>query len=97
MAALERMRSGNVLRLPRGYSMSKRSLAIEAMVNKDTVVARNPDGSFRYPEVNRLLENGFKQPTRMQRLRAENAQLRDEIVRLKRLLAGRSIGLERSA
>ena len=100
-AALERMRTGKTVHLAPGYKWTKKSWGEEAGVNKDTVVATNTDGGFRHAdlhgEFDRLCLGGTRPPSRLKRMVAENAALRDENRLLKRQLAERGENVQRAA
>lgn len=95
-AALERMRTGKPRRLPPPFRWSKKSWAAEAEVNKDTVVAKNADGTFQFSRENadfeQLRAGRSPRHARLQKALMENAALQDENQRLKEALANRILG-----
>jgi hypothetical protein len=98
MAALERMRLGRTLLLPPGFKWSKQSWAVEADLNKDTVVAKNADGSWKFAEETAAFQQGMKlRLGRVHRLKAELAALQDENLRLKQALLVQEEQMLRSA
>ena len=90
--ALERMRAGKPLVLPSGYKWTKTGLAREAGINVNTLLRKNPDGSFVYAEANLALEQGpggwVSRKATKRHLLLRIAELEATVLRLQRDLAG---------
>ncbi len=73
--ALDRFQLGTLQTLPQGTSLTIRSLAVEAEVNKDTIISRNAANHRRYEEIIkrlRELQEKLRRPRVQQRARRDD-------------------------
>ena len=57
LEALDRMESGHTVVVGPGFSWSKKTLALEAGININTVVRKLPSGGWAFPEINARFED----------------------------------------
>jgi len=85
LEALDRMESGQTVKVSPGFHWSKANLAREAGVNINTVVRKLPDGKWAFPEINER----FEQIRQKRQRAATTSDSRDEkIVELRNQLDG---------
>jgi hypothetical protein len=94
LQALDRMETGHTVVVGRGFKWTKTTLALEAGVNINTVVRKQPGGEWAFPEINERFEeikHKCKRVVIRSDLKDEKiAELRSEVEKLRkqnRLLA----------